>query len=71
MSNSGRTEVTEVVFKYGKGKDGKFMIWKTKGGKWQWDAMGNCGEALTRDEAIAEAREWIVNDYDKHNDPLK
>lgn len=71
MSDNVPSHATKVAFTYGRSMQGVIYVWQTKGGKYQWSAMGNCGEGRTRDEAIDQAREWIVNDYDPLNDPLK
>lgn len=48
--------------------NGKFYIWEAKGGKWQWHAAGNDGEAANMNDAIRDARLWVMNGYD-HNRP--
>lgn len=67
MSKVGRgipENAIEVTFQYGRNQNGTFYVWETKGGKWQWQALGNCGEAKSQKAAISQAREWIMNGYD-------
>lgn len=43
----------------------EYYVWEIKGGKYQWTAQGNSGEAISLSEALKQAREWIM--FDKMN----
>lgn len=54
--------------------EGTIFIWpayKRNGTPFYWSAFGNSGKAKCFDEALSQAREWIMNDYDPLNDNNK
>ena len=60
-----------ITYEYSKEHKGSYKLWQTKGGKWQWEASGNNGEADSIAEAMKQAREWIVDGYDRLQPNLK
>lgn len=60
------TKIT-ITFTYGT-HSGVFYVQETKGGKWQWVALGNTGEEDTMNKAIAAGRNWVRFDINKQGD---
>jgi len=49
-----------IRYDYGKHK-GFYFVWSSNNG-WQWSALGNSGRAATKNLAMQQAHDWIVND---------
>ena len=66
----GMGYIVLVKFKY-RGCLTKLIVRSTEGGKYQWEALGNTGEAKSLNEAISQAREYVMSGYDPLNDRNK
>lgn len=58
MTDNIPANARRITYDYGHGISGTFHLWESHG-RWQWSALGNCGEESTQLEAYYAARHWI------------
>lgn len=68
MRDNIPTTAHRIHFTYGRAK-GVFHVWPSGVNitVWQWSALGNNGEAATKEAASELARQWIINNRIKEN----